>query len=177
MVAQDSTDIDLDGFDRAILTALVAEARISIADVAPQIGLSSTACARRLKALEERGIVTGYHAALDHQRLGFAVTVLVRISLESQREEDLGLRTCGRPMRFGGALLSHVEKRRLSARRALPRHCGFRAYPQNSAGAAASRRPHSIEFCAAGCDRSKLARRAACAHIGQKAWARVGAPG
>jgi DNA-binding Lrp family transcriptional regulator len=88
MAAQDSTTHDLDRFDRAILAALVADARISIADLAPHIGLSSTACARRLKALEERGIITGYHAALVHQRLGFAVTVLVRISLESQREED-----------------------------------------------------------------------------------------
>jgi Lrp/AsnC family transcriptional regulator, leucine-responsive regulatory protein len=88
MAAHDSAEPDLDLFDRAILAALVADARISIADLAPHIGLSSTACARRLKALEERGIITGYHAALDHQRLGFAVTVLIRISLESQREED-----------------------------------------------------------------------------------------
>ncbi len=88
MSTLDSTAADLDQFDRAILAALVADARISIADLAPKVGLSSTACARRLKSLEERGVITGYHAALDHQRLGFSVTVLVRISLESQREED-----------------------------------------------------------------------------------------
>ena len=88
MAAQDSTAQDLDRFDRAILAALVADARITIADLAPHVGLSSTACARRLKALEERGIITGYRATLDHRRLGFAVTVLVRISLEAQREED-----------------------------------------------------------------------------------------
>jgi Lrp/AsnC family transcriptional regulator, leucine-responsive regulatory protein len=88
MVAQDSSTEALDRFDRAILTALVADARISIADLAPKIGLSSTACARRLKSLEERGVIIGYHAAIDHQRLGFSATVLVRISLESQREED-----------------------------------------------------------------------------------------
>ncbi|HLH11042.1 MAG TPA: Lrp/AsnC family transcriptional regulator [Methylovirgula sp.] len=88
MLTQDSADQDLDRFDRAILAALAADARISIADLAPRIGLSSTACARRLKALEERRIIQGYHATLDHQRLGFSATVLVRISLESQREED-----------------------------------------------------------------------------------------
>ncbi|MGB9186608.1 MAG: Lrp/AsnC family transcriptional regulator [Methylovirgula sp.] len=86
---QDSGDfaLDLDRFDRAILAMLVADARTSLADLAPKVGLSSTACARRLKALEERGVITGYHAALDHKRLGLAVTVLVRIALDSQREE------------------------------------------------------------------------------------------
>ncbi len=86
-IVQDSGDLDLDRFDRAILAVLVADARTSLADLAPKVGLSSTACARRLKALEERGVITGYHAALDHKRLGLAVTVLVRIRLESQREE------------------------------------------------------------------------------------------
>jgi Lrp/AsnC family leucine-responsive transcriptional regulator len=83
----DSGEIELDRFDNAILAALVADARISLADLAPKVGLSSTACARRLKALEEQGIIKGYNATLDHKRLGFAVTVLVRITLDSQREE------------------------------------------------------------------------------------------
>lgn len=60
MSTLDSTAADLDRFDRAILAALVADARISIADLAPKVGLSSTACARRLKSLEERGVITGY---------------------------------------------------------------------------------------------------------------------
>jgi Lrp/AsnC family leucine-responsive transcriptional regulator len=88
MNTQDSTAPDLDRFDRALLAALVADARVSIAELAPKVGLSSTACARRLKSLEECGVITGYHATLNHQRLGFSATVLVRISLESQREED-----------------------------------------------------------------------------------------
>jgi Lrp/AsnC family transcriptional regulator, leucine-responsive regulatory protein len=86
-LAQDSDSLDLDRFDRAILAVLVADARASIVDLAPRVGLSSTACARRLKALEERGIISGYHAAIDHRRLGYAVTVVVRITLENQREE------------------------------------------------------------------------------------------
>lgn len=86
-IVQDSGDLDLDRFDRAILAVLVSDARTSLADLAPKVGLSSTACARRLKALEERGMITGYHAVLDHKRLGLAVTVLVRIALDSQREE------------------------------------------------------------------------------------------
>ena len=83
----DSPEIELDRFDHAILAALSADARMSLADLAPKVGLSSTACARRLKSLEDQGAITGYHAALDHKRLGLAATVLVRIRLDSQREE------------------------------------------------------------------------------------------
>jgi Lrp/AsnC family transcriptional regulator, leucine-responsive regulatory protein len=86
-MTQDSDDLDLDRFDRAILAVLAGDARTSIVDLAPRVGLSSTACARRLKALEERGIISGYHAAIDHKRLGYNVTVVVTITLESQREE------------------------------------------------------------------------------------------
>lgn len=86
-LTQDSGEIPLDRFDRAILAALVADARSSLAELAPRVGLSSTACARRLKALEERGLISGYHAAIDHKRLGLATTVLVRIRLDSQRED------------------------------------------------------------------------------------------
>ena len=78
---------EFDRFDRAILSVLVADARTSIVDLAPRVGLSSTACARRLKALEERGIIKGYHADIDTKQLGYEVTVLVRITLDSQREE------------------------------------------------------------------------------------------
>lgn len=79
----------LDGFDQAIITALAADARTTIVDLAPKVGLSATACARRLKTLEDEGVISGYHAALDPRRLGLGVTVLVRISLDSQREEAL----------------------------------------------------------------------------------------
>lgn len=173
MAAQDSTNPDLDRFDRAILAALVADARISIADLAPHIGLSSTACARRLKALEERCIITGYHAALDHQRLGFAVTVLVRISLELQREEDFeaferAVTQCASVVRC--YLMSGSDDYQLVV---LCRDIADFEHIHNSAGAIAASGPHSIEFCAARRDRSELAGRAACAHIGQKAGARA----
>ncbi len=84
---QDSREEALDRFDYAILSALVADARTSLADLAPKVGLSSTACARRLKALEEAGVIKGYRAALDYKQLGLAVTVLVRIRLDSQSEQ------------------------------------------------------------------------------------------
>lgn len=83
----ESAFLDLDRFDQAILTALAADARTSIVELAGKVGLSATACARRLKALEDQGIISGYHAEIDPKQLGFGVTVIVRIALESQREE------------------------------------------------------------------------------------------
>ena len=111
---QDSREIELDRFDHAILAALSADARISLADLAPKVGLSSTACARRLKSLEDQGAITGYHAALDHKRLGLAATVLVRIQTRFATRGSLrGFRKGGGALRLGHSLLFHVGLRRL----------------------------------------------------------------
>jgi Lrp/AsnC family leucine-responsive transcriptional regulator len=79
--------LTLDRIDLALLKALTADGRISHVDLSERVGLSSTACARRLKALEDAGFIRGYGAALDLGKLGLGVTVLVRITLESQSEE------------------------------------------------------------------------------------------
>lgn len=81
--------MEVDRFDQAILNALASDARISIVDLAPKIGLSTTACARRLKTLEEQGLIKGFHIALDLKQLGFQLTALVRITLDTQREDVL----------------------------------------------------------------------------------------
>lgn len=57
--------------------------------IAEQVGLSQSACTRRIQALEARGLVRGYGARLDHQQLGFRVTALVDITLNTQVEENL----------------------------------------------------------------------------------------
>jgi DNA-binding Lrp family transcriptional regulator len=89
-MAQDSQPGDLDRIDAAILLALTTNARASQVELADRVGLSSTAIARRQRALEESGIIQGYHAVLDLNRVGLAATVLVQITLESQSEEALG---------------------------------------------------------------------------------------
>ena len=83
--------MELDRIDRAILTALSREGRISHADLSSKVGLSPTACARRQRALEESGYIAGYQAVLGLGRLGFATTVIVRITLDSQAEEALDI--------------------------------------------------------------------------------------
>lgn len=80
---------NLDSLDHAILRTLLEEGRISFADLGARVGLSATACARRMKQLEDSGVVRQYHAQLDARLLGVGATVIVRITLEGQTEEEL----------------------------------------------------------------------------------------
>lgn len=79
----------LDRMDRAILTELSRDGRISHAELSARVGLSPTACARRQRALEEAGIIAGYRAVLGLEQLGFDTTVIVRVALDSQAEDAL----------------------------------------------------------------------------------------
>lgn len=79
----------LDRFDIALLRALSANARLSHVDLAAAIGLSSTACSRRLVALEDDGYIQGYQARLGLKALGFGTTVIIRVTLESQSDDAL----------------------------------------------------------------------------------------
>jgi DNA-binding Lrp family transcriptional regulator len=79
----------LDRIDRALLRELSQNARVTHAELAGRVGLSSTACARRMLALERNGYLKGYQAVLDLSRFGLMTTVLVRITLDSQSEEAL----------------------------------------------------------------------------------------
>jgi DNA-binding Lrp family transcriptional regulator len=78
---------NLDQFDRAIVRELSENGRATQAELGARARLSGTAAARRQKLLEERGLITGYHANLNRDQLGYATTVIVRIRLESQKGE------------------------------------------------------------------------------------------
>lgn len=80
---------ELDRLDRAILSELLRDARISHVELGVKIGLSPTSCARRIRALEKAGIVAGHQAVLNTRRLGLSTTVIVRITLTSQADEAL----------------------------------------------------------------------------------------
>lgn len=79
----------LDALDKAILRALLDNGRQSQIELSERIPLSPTAIARRIKALEDAGVISGYTARLDREALGLSVTVYVSISLKSQNEERL----------------------------------------------------------------------------------------
>lgn len=78
-----------DRIDTAILNSLQENARQSNVELAEHVGLSESACLRRVKNLDDLGIITHYAAHLDAAAIGLPGTVFVRVSLESQREEQL----------------------------------------------------------------------------------------
>ena len=80
---------EMDSIDISILRTLLEDARISHVDLGAKVGLSSTACARRMKQLEAAGVVSGYQVQLDARSLGVGATVIVRITLDGQTEEEL----------------------------------------------------------------------------------------
>ena len=79
----------LDRFDRAILTALAENGRMSVADLARRIGLSKSPTQARLRRLEADGIIAGYRALLDPIRLGLDHVAFVEVRLNDTREAAL----------------------------------------------------------------------------------------
>lgn len=79
----------MDRTDRAILHELQRDGKLTNAALAERISLSESACLRRVRALEESGMIRGYVALLDQTRAGFPENVFVQITLKSQRRADL----------------------------------------------------------------------------------------
>lgn len=77
----------LDRYDRLILQQLQQNGRISNNDLADRIGLSPSPCLRRVRALEESGIINGYHALLDSAKLGLSLMALIHISMDRHTPE------------------------------------------------------------------------------------------
>ena len=75
---------DLDRTDRKILDILQRQGRISMTELAEQIGLSTSPCSERVKRMEREGVITGYHAHLSPEALGKTLLVFVEIKLASK---------------------------------------------------------------------------------------------
>ena len=91
----------LDETDRAILTELQNNGRLSNTALASRVHMSESACLRRVQRLEKDGLLQGYVALLDQAKAGFPDNVFVRITLHSQQRDDL--------TRFEAAALSVPE--------------------------------------------------------------------
>jgi Lrp/AsnC family leucine-responsive transcriptional regulator len=79
----------LDAIDRKILAALQIDSRITMQELADKVGLSISPCHRRVKLLEERGVIARYMALVDQKAIGLPVSVFISIKLVRQKEEDL----------------------------------------------------------------------------------------
>jgi Lrp/AsnC family leucine-responsive transcriptional regulator len=91
----------LDDIDRRILKAMQADGRMTIQAIADRIGLSASPCLRRIRRMEEAGIITAYSVTIDQKSVGLPVSVFVSIKLERQRSDELD--------RFGEAIADWPE--------------------------------------------------------------------
>jgi len=74
--------MELNRYDQRILEVLQQEGKLSNQELAERIGLSPSPCLRRVRALEEAGIITAYRALLDAQQLGLTLMALIHISMD-----------------------------------------------------------------------------------------------
>ncbi|MDX3924773.1 MAG: Lrp/AsnC family transcriptional regulator [Shinella sp.] len=80
---------ELDAIDAAILRAVQQNGRISNAELAERVGLSPSACSRRLDILEKTGVISGYHARVSNKALDYKMIAIVHISLSGQFAKTL----------------------------------------------------------------------------------------
>ena len=81
----------IDSIDSSILNQLQRNARISNVELASAVGLSPSACSRRIEHLEKSGVIEGYHATISNQAIGQTITAIVHIALDRQAGSQLDL--------------------------------------------------------------------------------------
>ena len=79
--------MQIDRYDQQILAILQTDGRISNQDLADRIGLSPSPCLRRVRALEDSGLITGYRAVLDAKKFGLSLMALIGISMDLHTPE------------------------------------------------------------------------------------------
>ena len=84
-----SPKIRLTEIDRKILRALQEDGRMTVQAIAERVGLSASPCLRRIRQMEESGIISAYSAVVDQKRAGLPVSVFISIKLERQRGKEL----------------------------------------------------------------------------------------
>ena len=92
----------LDAYDRKILAALQRDGRLSNVQLAEEIGLSASPCLRRVRMLEEAGVIRGYQANLDRDEVGLGLTVFVGVKVERHNDEQAEVFSPGRDSIAGG---------------------------------------------------------------------------
>jgi DNA-binding Lrp family transcriptional regulator len=80
---------DLDAIDRRIVAELQLDGRITNVELARRVGISAPPCLRRVRRLEEMGVIRGYNAKVDPPRLGWSVTFFALVGLDSQKDSVL----------------------------------------------------------------------------------------
>ncbi|QJP16470.1 Lrp/AsnC family transcriptional regulator [Starkeya sp. ORNL1] len=80
--------LKLDAIDRRILAALQRDARLTNVQLADEVGLSPSPCLRRVRMLEDAGVITGYHATLGRKEVGLGLTVFIGVKVERHHDKE-----------------------------------------------------------------------------------------
>ena len=79
--------VEIDDTDKRLLRLLQTEARMSITELAERVNLSATPCVRRVKRLEDTGVITGYHTQTNAQKLGYPLAIFIAVSMDRHTAE------------------------------------------------------------------------------------------
>jgi len=82
------SNVKLDAYDRRILNALQRDGRLTNVQLADEIGLSASPCLRRVRQLEEAGVISGYQATLDADAVGLGLTVFIGVKVDRHHEDE-----------------------------------------------------------------------------------------
>lgn len=96
-----TTNLELSAVDRRILRALQEDGRMTVQAIAEKVGLSASPCLRRIRQLEQAGVISAYSAIVEQKAVGLPVSVFISIKLERQRSRELD--------RFGDAVRAWPE--------------------------------------------------------------------
>ena len=83
------TNRSIDAVDQRMLQALQEDGRLTATDLAERVGITTSPCLRRLRILEDAGIIRGYTALVDQTKIGLPISVFISIKLERQSEEAM----------------------------------------------------------------------------------------
>lgn len=81
----------MDKFDRHLLALLQKDGKLTTVELAERVGLSATPCTRRVKKLEEQGVIEHYSAQLSREKIGIGMTVFVEVSLSNHQASSIDL--------------------------------------------------------------------------------------
>ncbi|MBL4831190.1 MAG: Lrp/AsnC family transcriptional regulator [Aliivibrio sp.] len=79
----------MDRMDVHIIDIVQRDGRLTTTEIAEQVGLSASPCARRLKKLERQGVITGYRATINRKKVGLGVTIFVNVGLSNHQESAI----------------------------------------------------------------------------------------
>ena len=109
------TSVDLDAIDLKILRELQRDGRMTNVELAERVGISAPPCLRRVRKLEEAGVIEGYHAMLNAPKLGFDLVAFCMVGLKRQSDSNLKAFAAATALVFSGERPTMISRAPVSA--------------------------------------------------------------